>query len=70
MVDGHTALEVEEILAFPLIMCPRDFADGEFRHHIQPFSLLTSSSLEPIYSFGTERNVIGQFLSVTSRFED
>jgi hypothetical protein len=30
----------------------------------------TDSSLELLYSSGTERNVIGQDLRVTSRFED
>ncbi len=40
--------------------------DGKFRHHIQPFFLLTSSSLEPIYSFVTERNAISRPLRVNA----
>lgn len=46
----------EEMLASPRVACLLDWVtrlDGEFRHHSQPFFLLTSSELEPIYSSGT-----------------
>jgi hypothetical protein len=72
-VDDHTAPQAEEMLAFPRGACLLGLAtrvDGEHHQRIQLFSLLTSSSLEPIYSLLTERNVIGQDLCITSQFEE
>jgi hypothetical protein len=42
MVDDHTAPQVEEVLAFPLIACPRGFATLLMVSSVIIFSLFSS----------------------------